>query len=868
MIPLPVLAAFFDFRDETAPGCCGKPFVIRGEIRHVKNDSPDVRGTPYAEEVYGSDFTATVSDLEAGTYNVKIQLVEHYFGSPGNRIMSIDCDDARVNQLDVFQVAGGKDKPTVVALKVHHPSGALNIRFRAVKNNAKFNGILVSTADGKPVASVMASELVDLEQAAAQVAPTVVGPEIFRDASRTPSERAADIVRRMSLAEKVGQMVNGARAIPRLGVPAYDWWNEALHGVARNGRATVFPQAIGLAATWDPELVREVFKTASIEARAKYREAFDRGQINRYQGLTFWTPNINLYRDPRWGRGQETYGEDPFLTSQMGIAVVQGLQGDVNHPRTIATLKHFAVHSGPEGERHRFDATPSEDDLYDSYLPHFERVVRLAKPWSIMGAYNRVLGEPACSSKLLLQDLLRDRWGFKGYVVSDCGAITDIWANHKVVATRAEAAARAVIAGCDLECGGDYSSLVRAVNAKLITTEQIDRALLRLFESRYRVGLLDSPTTGPYASIKASDYDTAANDALALRAAERSIVLLKNRGALPLAASKKVALVGPNADSVAVLLGNYNGSPSHPVALRAGLETRLGARLTVSAGGPLATPKQSMAGADAIQAAVEAANGADVIVYAGGLSPRLEGEEGDAVRALDGFDNGDRTRIELPTVQVEYVKALRRLGKPIVFVNFSGGSVALTAVENDVDAILQVWYPGQRGGTAITNVLLGDVNPSGRLPVTFYRSTADLPDFRDYAMKNRTYRFYQGPVEWPFGFGLSYRTSRLERYSARRDSRYVRVHVDAVNPTGSLTRVVVPVYARPSHPRPNKPKVQLVAFASVELKPNERRGVDQVVPIDSLATWNAKLGSRVVTPDDYEFFVGGHEELRQKLALR
>ncbi|MGD0614894.1 MAG: glycoside hydrolase family 3 C-terminal domain-containing protein, partial [Verrucomicrobiota bacterium] len=593
--------------------------------------------------------------------------------------------------------------------------------------------------------------------------PVVGGTEFWKDPALPVETRVKDLVRRLSLSEKVSQIRNRAPAIPRLGVPAYDYWNECLHGVARSGAATVFPQAIGMAATWDLSLMHQVADTIATEARAKHNEyaRTHDGDSARYYGLTFWTPNINIFRDPRWGRGQETYGEDPFLTARLAVAFIRGLQGDdPKYIKAMACAKHFAVHSGPEPERHRFNAVPPERDLYETYLPHFEAAVREGRVGAVMGAYNSVDGEPACSNPFLLTDLLRRQWGFTGHVVSDCGAIYDIFANHKTVGTPEQAAARAVKAGCDLCCGTDYNSLTRAVGEGLVTEQEIDTAVGRLLEARFRLGLFDPPAGVPYAQIPFSENDSPEHAALALRMARESIVLLKNNGLLPLdrARIKRIAVIGTNAGSVPLLLGNYNGTPSHPITILDGIKSVAGTNIEViyDPGCPLALRKDLTNAPDTTSwtRTVEAARSADVVLYVGGINSRLEGEEMPV--DFDGFSGGDRTRIELPAVQTALVKALQAAGKPVVFVNCSGSAMAMPWEAENLPAIVQAWYPGEAGGRAVAEILFGNINPSGRLPVTFYRSTGDLPAFDDYSMSNRTYRYFNGQPLFAFGHGLTY----------------------------------------------------------------------------------------------------------------
>jgi beta-glucosidase len=822
----------------------------------------------------------------------------------------------------------------------------------------------------------------------AQTTRTATAP--YLDESRSFAERVDDLVGRMTLAEKVSQMKDVAPAIDRLGVPAYNWWNEALHGVARSGLATVFPQAIGMAATWDTPLVFREATVISDEARAKYQEYLRHDSHQRYQGLTFWSPNINLFRDPRWGRGQETYGEDPFLSGRLAVPFVRGLQGnDPKYFKTVATVKHFAVHSGPEPERHHFDAVVSERDLHESYLPQFEAGIREGGAYSLMCAYNRIDGKPACANDMLLQEILRGAWHFPGYVVSDCGAIDDIYLRHKVVATAAEAAALAVKTGTDLDCGRVYPNLVDAVSKGLITEKEIDRSVKRLFLARFRLGMFDAPAHVRWASMPFGVLDDSAHRALALQAARESIVLLKNDGhALPLSRSLgTIAVIGPNADQPRVLLGNYNGEPSHIVTPLRGIRDAVSrsTRVLYARGSDLAdgfpvadvvptrvlsTPDgkpglrvdvfsgQAMSGAplfsrtdsaltvdwrdrspradvpvddfsvrwtgtirpaltgsyrlgllgtmkfqltlddslvfrsvypthdgefpdprlvqsapmqldaghayrvkveaqetygdadlqllwttpsDSLEAdAVRTARQADVIVLVLGLTARLEGEE--MPIAIDGFRGGDRTSIDLPAPQEHLLRTIASLGKPTVLVLLNGSALAVNWANDHVPGIVESWYGGQSGGTALADVLFGRYNPGGRLPVTFYRSVADLPPFDDYAMAGRTYRFFTGSPLYPFGYGLSYTTFRYSRLRASASSigasDTLTVRVNVSNSGRRAGDEIVQLYVRHPSSKVARPVRDLRGFARVHLFPGQTRTVAIRVPASSLAYWN------------------------------
>ncbi|MBQ4086645.1 MAG: glycoside hydrolase family 3 C-terminal domain-containing protein [Clostridia bacterium] len=554
----------------------------------------------------------------------------------------------------------------------------------------------------------------------------------------------------MTLAEKISQMRHEAPAIERLGVPEYNWWNEALHGVARAGTATVFPQAIAMAASFDEERMYEVATAISDEARAQYNEYKQFGSTGIYQGLTYWSPNINIFRDPRWGRGHETYGEDPYLTGVMGTAFIKGLQGNGKYRKLDATIKHYAVHSGPEGERHGFDALVGKKDLYETYLWAFKYCIEHADPSAVMGAYNRVNGEPCCGSKTLLQDILRGEFGFDGYVVSDCGAICDINKNHKVTNNEAESAALAVNNGCELNCGAAYKWLKAAVALELISEETITEAVVKLFTARFRLGMFDDDCE--YDNIPFSVIECDKHKGINRKMAQESMVLLKNNGILPLAKNTKIAVIGPNADSKEVLLGNYNGMPSTYYTLLRGLQEY--GDVTYAKGCHISdvTPGvHRICTTD--REAIIAAKHSDVIVMCMGIDPSFEGEQGDSYNQLAA---GDKLDLELPPSQKSLFEKILALGKPIVFVNVSGSCINLSRHKETCDAIIQCFYPGAMGGLALADVIFGEVSPSGRLPVTFYESVDDLPEFVDYSMENRTYKFYQGTPVYEFGYGLTY----------------------------------------------------------------------------------------------------------------
>ena len=692
----------------------------------------------------------------------------------------------------------------------------------------------------------------------------------FRNPALPFVERARDIVSRLTLEEKVRQMQDVAPAIERLGIPEYNWWNEALHGVARSGLATSFPQAIGLAATWDDSLMLRVATVISDEARAKYHEYLRHDSHQRYQGLTFWSPNINLFRDPRWGRGQETYGEDPFLTGRLAVQFIRGMQGDdPTYLKTVSTVKHFAVHSGPEPERHTFDAVVSERDLRESYLPHFEAGIREGGAYSLMCAYNRVFGKAACGSDLLIRQILRGEWKFPGYIVSDCGAIDDMYLRHHVAKTVAEASAAAVQAGTDLSCGQEYASLADAVKQGLITEAAIDSSLTRLFLARMKLGMFDPPERVRWTQIPYSVLDQPAHRDLARKAAQESIVLLKNRGGvLPLRKDLgTIAVIGPDADNREMLLGNYEGSPSDSVTPLRGIREAVGqgTRVLYARGADLADgfPARDTTGATPAPAAlmaeaVEAAEQADAVVLFLGLTARLEGEE---MRVeVAGFRGGDRTSLDLPAAQERLLERIVSVGKPTVLVLMSGSAVAINWADAHVPAILEAWYPGQAAGTAIADVLFGAADPGGRLPVTFYRSVNDLPPFEDYRMAGRTYRFFKGTPLYPFGHGLSYTTFAYRNLKSSdgtlKAGDTLTVSVDVTNTGARAGDEVVQLYVQHLGSRVERPREDLRGERRVTLAPGETRTVEMRLAASSLAYWNAATHGWVVEEEPVRLRVG------------
>jgi beta-glucosidase len=649
----------------------------------------------------------------------------------------------------------------------------------------------------------------------------------FQDCALPVETRVKDLVSRLTLQEKIGQLVFDAPAVPRLNIPAYNYWSEALHGVARNGRATVFPQVIGLAATWNPALVQHVASAVGDEARAKYHQAVRRhGFSMQYQGLHVWSPNVNIFRDPRWGRGQETWGEDPFLTGEMGAAFVRGIQGD--HPKylkTAACAKHYAVHSGPEKDRHHFDARVSERDLRETYLPAFQKLVTQAGVEAVMGAYNRTNGEACCASQRLLGDILRGEWQFAGHVVSDCGALADIHLFHRVTADAPESAALALTRGCDLECGSVYEQIGDAVQRGLVTEADIDRALARVLASRFKLGLFDPPEDVPYAAIPLSVVNCAEHRALARQAAVESIVLLKNKNAiLPIAPSvRSIFVTGPHAADINTLLGNYCGMSDTLTTMLQGIISRVpeGVRVNYRPGSTLTQPNRNPINYSIVEAAA-----CDLTIACMGTSPLIEGEEGEAILSDEA---GDRISIGLPQAQVDFVKQLVAAGTKVVLVLAGGSAIALGEVADLVEAIIFVWYPGQEGGSAVADVLFGDANPAGRLPVTFYQSADQLPPFEDYTMAGRTYRYMTQSPLYPFGYGLSYthfEYSNLHMSAAALPANgQLTLSLDVKNCGDRAGDEVVQLYVRYPDSKVTRPEKELRGFQRVTLGPGETQPV-------------------------------------------
>ena len=681
-------------------------------------------------------------------------------------------------------------------------------------------------------------------------------------------KRAQELVGKMTLEEKASQLRFDAPAIPRLGIPAYNWWNEALHGVARAGVATVFPQAIGMAAAFDAALMEEVGQAIAQEGRAKYNAYKAEGDRDIYKGLTFWSPNVNIFRDPRWGRGHETYGEDPYLTGELGKAFVEGLQGDGEHLQAAACAKHFAVHSGPEGERHRFDARVSQKDLWETYLPAFEKLVKEAGVEAVMGAYNRTNGEPCCGSKTLIEDILREKWGFQGHYVSDCWAIKDFHTQHMVTDTAEESAAMALKAGCDVNCGVTYLHLLKACQDGLVTEEEIGQAAERLFTTRFLLGLFDETA---YDGIGYDRIECKEHLELAERAAAEGMVLLKNNGLLPLKKEglKTIGVIGPNADSRKALIGNYHGTSSRYITVLEGIQDALpDARVYYSEGCHLFQDKVEGLGhrQDRISEALSVVKNSDVVILCVGLNETLEGEEGDTGNS---YASGDKADLQLPQSQRELIEAVLQAGKPAVVLNMTGSAMDLRYVQEHADAVLQVWYPGARGGRAVAKALFGEISPSGKLPVTFYNSTEELPAFEDYSMKGRTYRYFQGRPLYPFGYGLTYGDVKVEsaecggqKWTAGTTSSLewdvtqdMTVKVRMKNQGHMATGEVVQAYVEALESDYAAPNGKLCAFGRVFLNGEETGETELIIGNDAFTVVNEE-GERIVDGGKFRVSIG------------
>lgn len=688
----------------------------------------------------------------------------------------------------------------------------------------------------------------------------------FLDPKLPLEKRVDDLVGRMTLEEKISQMEHNSAEVKRLGIPKYNWWNECLHGVGRSGnKVTVFPQAIAMAATFNPEALARMGEITSDEARAIYYESIDKGEYGeQYKGLTFWSPNINIFRDPRWGRGQETYGEDPYLTSVMGKYFVKGLQGDDKvRLKTSACAKHYAVHSGPEFGRHVFDVTVSEYDLWDTYLPAFEYLVKDAKVSSVMCAYNRYNGQPCCGSDLLMTDILRNDWGFTGYVTSDCGAIDNFFRTHKTHPDAETASADAIKHGTDLDCGTtSYKALVNAVKDGLIKEEEIDISLKRLFMIRFRLGMFDPQETDPYRYLNYDVLEAPAHKEHALKMARESTVLLKNsNNTLPLSKKyRKIVVMGPNANDEEVQLGNYNGFPSKIITPLLGIQNQADTQVFYARG----TGHTSVTVGE-VSEALSMLQGADLVIFVGGISPRLEGEEGDAGKEeVAGFKGGDRTTIALPKVQTDMMKEIKKKDLPLIFVNMSGSAVGFEWEAENADAVLQAWYGGESSGTAIADIIWGNYNPSGRLPVTFYKNDNDLPHFLDYSMNNRTYRYFKGKPLYPFGYGLSFTTFGYEwsrkPAKAYKEKDVIKCKFRVKNMGELAGEEVAQVYIEYPQTGMRLPLKELRYFSRVNLAANEGKEVNVEIPVSELSKWDGQSDGMSVVKGTYKIFIGGHSD--------
>lgn len=675
--------------------------------------------------------------------------------------------------------------------------------------------------------------------------------EKYKDTNASPEERAEALVKLMTVEEKASQLRYAAPAIERLGLPAYNWWNEGLHGVARAGTATMFPQAIALAAMFDCDRLHEMARTVAVEARAKYNEASCHGDRDIYKGLTMWSPNVNIFRDPRWGRGQETYGECPYLTSRLGVAFVKGLQGEGRHLMTAACAKHFAAHSGPEAVRHEFNALVSQKDLNETYLPAFEALVKEGRVEGVMGAYNRVNGEPACASNYLMDKL--HEWGFDGYFVSDCWAIKDFHTGHGVTSTANDSAAMALKAGCDCNCGSIYLCLLSALLEGLITEQDITKAAVHLMRTRIRLGQMDESTE--YDGIGYEVVACEEHKALSLACAQRSMVLLKNNGLLPLDKNnlKSIGVIGPNAASIDALRGNYYGTADGYITFLRGIQDAFGGRVFYSEGCPLIKDRlQPLSqGGDGYAEAVTVAEHSDVVVLCLGLDATLEGEEGDTGNA---FASGDKLNLLLPESQRLLLQKVLAVGKPTVVVLATGSAVNPGA--DRADAILQAWYPGQMGGKALADILFGDVSPSGKLPVTFYESAEFLPAFEDYSMENRTYRYAKGNVLYPFGYGLTYSKVECTGLVYDADSRLATVEVK--NTGSRATEEVIELYIRDNQSKWAVSNHKLCGFLRVNLNAGEASSVQIEIPLSAFEAVDGS-GARFVDSNSFTLFAGASQ---------
>lgn len=685
-------------------------------------------------------------------------------------------------------------------------------------------------------------------------------------------ERAKELVSQMTLDEKIRQMLHAAPAIERLGVKAYNWWNEALHGVARAGTATVFPQAIGLAATFDEDLMEKIADAIALEGRAKYNMQQEFGDTDIYKGLTFWSPNINIFRDPRWGRGHETYGEDPYLTTRLGVRFIKGLQGDdENYLKAAACAKHFAVHSGPEGLRHSFNAIATKQDMYETYLPAFKAAVQEADVEAVMGAYNRTNGEPCCGSETLLVKILREDWGFDGHVVSDCWAIKDFHEFHKVTANEVESVALAVNNGCDLNCGSLFVFLKDAVEQGLVTEDKIDQAVTRLMTTRMKLGMFDDQEKVPFSKISYREVDSPKMREFNLEVARQSLTLLKNENnLLPLDKSKikTIGVIGPNANNRRALVGNYEGTASRYITPLEGIQDYVGddVRVLYSEGCDLFKNKISnlSAGNDRIAEVKGVCKESDVVIVCLGLDAGLEGEEGDTGNQ---FASGDKPDLRFPGLQEEVLRVAYESGKPVILLVLTGSAMDLSWADEHIPAIMQCWYPGAQGGRAIAEVLFGEYSPQGKLPVTFYRSTEELPEFTDYSMKGRTYRYMTQEALYPFGYGLSYTDFAVSDVKVNTD-RVTEAGVEVtatIRNNGSMAGgETVQVYVKVE--QENTPNAQLKGLKKVQLAPQEEQQVTIHLPVDAFGLYDEEAVRRVYA-GEFSVYVGTSQPDSRSVAL-
>lgn len=666
---------------------------------------------------------------------------------------------------------------------------------------------------------------------------------------------AHELVSKMTIEERASQLKFDAPPVERLGVPAYNWWNEALHGVARAGTATMFPQPVAMASMFDPEMIRKIGDVVATEARAKYNEASKHGDRDIYKGLTFWSPNINLFRDPRWGRGQETYSEDPYLTARLGVAYIKGLQGDGKYLKVAACAKHYAVHSGPEAIRHEFDAEVSQKDLWETYLPAFEAAVKEGEVEAVMGAYNRTLGEPCCGSDLLIRKILRGKWGFQGHFVSDCWAISDFHLHHHITTTAPESAALAIKMGCDVNCGNTYLHLLRALEDGLITEDDITTAAERLFTTRFMLGEFDENCE--YNSIPYEVVECPEHLALSEEAARRSIVLLKNDGILPLDKTKikTIGVIGPNANDRMALIGNYHGTASRYITVLEGIQDYVGddVRVLYAEGCHLYKDRVEGLGllGDRLSEAETVAEHSDVVVLVTGLNENLEGEEMDQSNSVG---SGDKANLLLPAPQRKLMEIVAKTGKPVILINMTGSAMDLRFAEESFSAVVQGWYPGARGGKAIAELLFGKYSFNGKLPVTFYNDSDELPAFTDYAMENRTYRYFTGGVLYPFGYGLTYGKTEVTKAEMRDDGEHYTITATVKN-EGCVVHEILQVYVRDNESEFAVRNHSLCAFKAVSLGANETCDVEITVPKAALEIVD-DTGTRRVDSRSFTFFVG------------